>query len=77
MASVSDAECAALFINARDAIVARTTMNEIGYPQQAIPMQIDNSIYDGILNCKMQQKISKEMDMCFYWTRDREKLKTL
>ena len=42
MELASEAECAALFFNAREAIVVRTKLEEMGNPQPATPMQVDN-----------------------------------
>ena len=42
MASASEAECATIFINTREAIVLRTTLEEMVHPKPATPMQVDN-----------------------------------
>ena len=55
MASASKAECAAVFINAREDIVVITTLEEMAHPQPSTPIQVDNATSDGIINCKVQK----------------------
>ena len=55
--SASEANCAALFINSIEAILVITILEEMGHPQPATPMQVDNSTCDGIMNCKIQKTI--------------------
>ena len=71
MASATEAEFAGLFHNARDGIVLRTALEEMGYPQPATPIQTDNACATGIANGTMRQRKSKAMDMRFYWVQDR------
>ena len=75
MASASEVEFVALFINTKEAVEFRTTLEEMGYSQPATPIPLDKSTYDGIMNWKMQQKLSREIYMCFYCVRDRVKQK--
>ena len=42
MVSASEAECADLFINSREAIVVRTTFEEMLHTQPAKPIQVYN-----------------------------------
>jgi hypothetical protein len=71
VASATEAEFAALFINAQDAAMLRTTLAELGHPQPATPIQTDNECAMGIANDTVRQKRSKAIDMRFYWVRDR------
>ena len=71
MASAAEAELAALFTNAKEAAVIRNTLEEMGHPQPATPIQVDNSTADGIANETCKQQRSKAIDMRFYWIRDR------
>ena len=73
MVSASEAECAALFINTREAIVVKTILEERGQTQPATPIQAEKSTCHDIMNCKIQQKISKSMDMQFFSVRNRAK----
>ena len=45
------------------------------HPQTATPIQVDNSTCDGIMSSKIQQKLSKAMEMYLYWVRDTVKQK--
>jgi hypothetical protein len=71
VASASEAELAALFHNCREACPLRTTLEELGHPQDATPVKTDNSTAAGITNDTVKQKRSKAIDMRFYWVRDR------
>ena len=73
MASASEAECSAVFINTKEAIFLQTTLEEIGNLQTTTLMQVENSTCDVIMIMKVQQKISKSMGIRFYWVRDRVK----
>eukprot|EP00957_Ditylum_brightwellii_P020574 1550824-Ditylum_brightwellii.AAC.1 len=48
MASAAEAELGALFENAKEAVVLRTTLRELGHQQPATPIQVDNSVAHGI-----------------------------
>ena len=41
------------------------------HPQQATPIQVDNSCAAAIANNEIKQKRSKAMDMRLHWMRDR------
>ena len=71
MSSATEAEVAGLFLNGQDAIMLRNTLEFLGHPQPATPIQTDNSCAEGIANDTVKQKRSKAMDMRFYWIRDR------
>jgi hypothetical protein len=71
ISSVAEAEFGALFVNAKEGTVARTTLAEMGHNQDAIELKTDNTTSDGIINNTVQQKRSKSMDMIFYWVKDR------
>ena len=71
MSSAAEAEIGALFINAREAIPARTTLEEMGHPQPPTPMQTDNTTALGVVNRNLQPRRTKAMDMRFHWLRDR------
>jgi hypothetical protein len=71
MASASEAELGALFVNGKEATVLRQTLQDMGWPQPPTPMQTDNSTASGIVNHTVKQHKSRAMDMRFYWIRDR------
>ena len=76
MASAAEAELGGLFINAKEGEVIRTSIEEMGHTQGPLPVQTDNSTASGIINETVKQRRSKDIDMRFYWVRDRCK-KTL
>ena len=71
MASATEAEVGALFHNCQDACMLRNTLEFLGHPQPATPVQTDNACANGIANDTVKQKSSKAIDMRFYWIRDR------
>jgi hypothetical protein len=73
MSSAAEAELGAIFYNAKDACAFRTTLQDLGYPQPATPIQVDNACAVGLANDTIKQKRSKAIDMRFYWVKDRVK----
>ena len=73
LSSAAEAEFGALFHNGKDAAMLRTTLEDMGHPQPATPIQTDNACACGISNDTVKQRRSKAMDMRFYWIRDRVK----
>ena len=63
-------ECVALFINTGNATLVINTLEEIGNPRPATPMQVNNPTCNNSMNRKIQQKRSKATDMSFYWVID-------
>jgi len=72
MTSATEAELAALYIMAREAVYIRIILEEMGHKQPPTPLQTDNSMADGVVNGKIQPKRTKAMDMRLHWLRDRE-----
>ena len=72
MSSATEAELAALYIMAREAVYIRTILDEMGHKQPSTPIQTDNAMAEGVINSKVQPKRTKAMDMRFHWLRDRE-----
>ena len=73
VASAAEAELAALFHNAQEAVILRTTLEEIGHKQPATPIKTDNSTAAGIINNTIKQKKSRSMEMKFFWVKDKVK----
>jgi hypothetical protein len=71
MASAAEAEVAAMFVNAQEAVPIRVTLEEMGHPQPPTPLQADNTTAIGFATKTIKQKRSKAMDMRFYWIQDR------
>jgi hypothetical protein len=73
MSSAAEAEIGAVFLNAKEGAVFRTTLEELGHPQPPTPMETDNTTAAGYINGTIKQKRTKAMDMRFYWIKDRVK----
>jgi hypothetical protein len=73
MSSAAEAEIGAVFINAKEGAVLRTTLEELGHTQPPTPMEIDNTTVTGYSNGTIKQKRTKAMDMRFYWIKYRVK----
>jgi hypothetical protein len=73
MSSAAEAEVAGLFINAKEGKILRFTLTEMGYTQEAVPIQTDNSTASGIATDTIDQQRSRFIDMRFYWVRDHVK----
>jgi hypothetical protein len=71
--SVAAAEFGALFGNAKEGTATRTTLAEMGHNQDATELKTGNTISYVIINNTVQQKLSKAMDMRFYWVKYRVK----
>jgi hypothetical protein len=72
MASATEAELAALYIMAREAVFTHIILQELGHKQHATSLQTDNSTAKGVVNGKVQPKHTKAMDMRFHWLSDRK-----
>jgi hypothetical protein len=66
VSSVAEAEFGALFVNAKEGTVTRTTLSEMGNNNDTTDLTTDNTTAYGIINNTVQQKRSKAMDMRFY-----------
>jgi hypothetical protein len=73
MSSAAKAQFGAVFINAKEGAVLRTTLEELGHPQPPTPMETDNTPATRYSNGTIKQKRTKAMDMLFYWIKDRVK----
>jgi hypothetical protein len=73
MSLLAEAEIEAVFINAKEGAVLRTTLEELGHPQPPTSMETDNTTATGYINGALKQKRTKAMDMRFYWIKDRVK----
>ena len=69
MPSAAEAELGALFINCREAIPARHTLEEMGHKQPPTLMQTDNTTALGVVTNNIASKRLKLMDMKLHWHR--------
>jgi len=66
MSSVAEAKIGALYINCKEAIPARHTLEFLGHKQPPTPMQTDNTAALGVVNNNVMKKL-KSMDMKYHW----------
>ena len=71
MGSAVEAKIGAAYINGQEAISIRTLLLELGHPQPATPIQVDNSTAYSFANDAIKQKRLIAIDMHFYWILDR------
>ncbi len=71
MSSAAKAEVGAFYINCREAIPARHTLEFMGHPQPLTPRQTNNTTALGVVNNNVIKKL-KAMDMTYKWLHDRE-----
>ena len=66
MALDAEAEIAALYTNAREAVAIQNILTELGNKQKPTLMQTDSATAEGLLKQKIQSKRTKAMDMSFH-----------
>ncbi len=71
MSSAQESETGTGYINAKDVVPMRNTLEELGHAQGPTPIHFDNLCATGIINDTVTKRRSKAMDMRFYWLRDR------
>ena len=71
VASAAEAELAGGFQAAQIGVQHRNTLQDLGYPQPATSLRMDNTVALGIAEGKTNGKRSKSMDMRFFWLADR------
>ena len=66
MSSSTEAELAALYLIAREAVYIRIILEEMGHKHPPTPLQTDNSMAEAVVNGKIQPKRTKAMDTRFH-----------
>ena len=61
-----------MYVNSREAVSARQSLNEMGHRQPRTPMQTDNTVAHSFVTNNVQPKHTKAMDMRFHWLRCRD-----
>ena len=56
MTSATEAELAALYVMAREAVYMRIILEEMGHKQPATPIQTDNAMAEAVINTKITPK---------------------
>ena len=75
VASAAESEVGGLSQNGQIAADLRITLHELGFTQTPTPIKTENSAAEGNVTDTGRQKISRAMDMYFYWMKDRLKQK--
>jgi hypothetical protein len=73
VASVGEAEYAAVFLNGQEGEGLRQQLASIGYPQPTTTILCDNQCAVGLATSSVKIKRTKSIDMRFHWIRDRIK----
>jgi hypothetical protein len=63
LSSAAEAEIGAVFINAKEGAVLRTTLEELGHEQPPTSTETDDTTATGYSNVKIKQKRTKAMDI--------------
>ena len=71
MGLAAEAKIGATYIKGQEAVPIRTLLRKLGHPHPATPIQVDNSTADGFTNETIKQKLSKAINIRFYWIHDR------
>lgn len=71
MASAAEAEICGAFKSMQNGLPLRIALEELGHPQPATPIQLDNSMAASFANKDIKQRRSRAIDMRFYWIQDR------
>ena len=71
MGSAAEAEIGAAYINGRENIPIRTTLQELNHTQTSTKMQVENTTAIGFATDTIKQKCTKAIDMRFYRILDR------
>ena len=71
MESSTEAELGGLYENCQKLTSKRTALAEMGHQQPPTPVATYNTAENSIVNGTEKQKISRAIDMIFYWVRDR------
>ena len=70
-ASAGESEYGSLFIVGQRSCPHRNALEDLGYPQPATQIIVDNAFAKGLANDEIKAKRSKAIDMRFHWIRDR------
>ena len=71
--STAEAELGALFMNAKEGLIIRPTLKEMGHPQPPTPMHCDNSTAADIANGSVKRHRSRAMEMRYLYICDQVK----
>jgi len=72
VALAAEAELGALFLNCKEGIIFRLTLEELGHPQPRTPVHSDNATSVGIANNTVKWQQSWSMEMRYFGVCDKE-----
>ena len=75
--SSAEAELGAIFVNAKEGLILRTTLQEMGFPQTCTTIITDNTLATGFVNDTIKKQRSRAMDMRFHWIQDQQEQNTV
>ena len=77
VSSAAEAETAAIFHNAQNALLLRRILRALGHPQPPTLIKTDNATANGFVHNNIVLRKSKTWDMRYYWLRDNETQKNI
>jgi hypothetical protein len=72
VALAAEAELGALFLNCKEGIIFRLTLEELGHPQPKTLVHCNNATTVGIANNTVKRQRSRSMEMRYFWVGDKE-----
>ena len=75
LSPAAEAEYGGIFINAKEGVPIRITLNKLGHnqPKTGTPLKTDNSTPHGIVHNNVRQDKSRCFDTGFHWIREHAK----
>jgi hypothetical protein len=71
VALAAETELGALFLNCKEGIIFRLTLEELGHPQPRTPVHCNNATTIGIANNTVKRQQSQSMEMRDFWVGDK------
>jgi hypothetical protein len=71
VASATEAEFGALFLNCKEGMIFHLTLEESGHPQPKSPIHCNNATTIGIANNTVKWQRSRSMEMQYFWVCDK------
>ena len=71
VASAAEVKLGALFLNCKEGIIFRLTLEQLGHPQPRTPVHCDDATTVGITNNTIKRQRSQSMEMQYFWVGDK------
>jgi hypothetical protein len=72
VASATEAESGALFLNCQEGMIFKSTLKDMGHPQPKIPIHCNNATAVGIVNNTIKRQRLGAMEMRYFWTCEKD-----